>query len=360
MRKLSVLVTGVGGGGVGEQILKCLHLSDLELNIVGCDMNSTSKGLREVDKAYIVPRSTDNRYIDSLLNICRWNDVKIIFPGSEPELKVLSDQRRVFSSKSICIPLNTSKVINMCMDKNLTMSFLRKNSFFTPRYWEICKREDLSEVDVFPVVLKPSIGGGGSINTFIAQDRAELDMFGEYLLGLYSVFTVQEYIGDVDHEYTVGVMLASDGMYINSIAVKKNILSGLSNKMRIPNRTGRIELGATLGISSGISQGEIGRFKEATEPCKVIAEALNATAPINIQGRVYMDRFYVFEINPRISGTSPLRAMVGYNEPDMLIRERILGEKLETDFSYKEGIITRGLQETFISSEFMSNIEVVQ
>ena len=218
--------------------------------------------------------------------------------------------------------------------------------------------DDLSEVDRFPVVLKPSIGGGGSVNTFIAQDRDELDMFGEYLLGIYSVFTVQEYVGDVDHEYTVGVMLASDGLYINSIAVKKNILSGLSNKIRIPNKTGRTELGATLGISSGISQGEIGRFNEATEPCKVIAKALNATSPINVQGRVYKDRFYVFEINPRISGTSPLRAMVGYNEPDMLIRERILGEKLETDFSYKEGIITRGLQETFISSEYMSNIEV--
>ena len=36
---------------------------------------------------------------------------------------------------------------------------------------------------------------------------------------------------------------------MNSIAVKKSILSGLSNKIRIPNRTGREDLGDIVGYN---------------------------------------------------------------------------------------------------------------
>jgi carbamoyl-phosphate synthase large subunit len=56
----------------------------------------------------------------------------------------------------------------------------------------------------------------------------------------------------------------------------------------------------------------------------------------------------VFEINPRYSGTSSFRAMVGYNEPDILIRKYLLNEPIEPHFDYKEGVILRGLDEVFI------------
>ena len=58
---------------------------------------------------------------------------------------------------------------------------------------------------------------------------------------------------------------------------------------------------------------------------------------------------YVFEINPRFSGTTSLRAMVGYNEPDVLIRHHVLGEPVEPGFAYAEGTILRGLSETYVS-----------
>lgn len=357
MSKINVMVTGVGGGGVGEQILKCLKLSALDYRIIGCDVSKTSKGLKEVDKAYIVPSASTPQYLDHILNICRENDVKVLFHGSEAEMKVLSYNRRIFSDAGVYIPLNSKSVIDICMDKNQTINFLKENGFNVPTYWEISSIDDLNKVDVFPIVLKPSIGGGGSINTFIAQDKEELLTFGMYLLNLYDTFTAQEYVGDAYSEYTVGVISDSKGNYLNSIAVKKCILSGLSNKIKIPNRTGRHELGEVLTISSGISQGEIGRFPEVTIPSRRISEALGATAALNVQCRLYKGKMYVFEINPRISGTSSLRAMVGYNEPDLLIREKILGEKIDRDFTYREGVITRGLEETFISKEFMQMLE---
>lgn len=356
MSKINVMITGIGGGGVGEQILKCLRMSTLNYNIVGCDMNRNSMGLTKVDKAYIVPSANDINYIECILNLCKKNNIQVLFHGSEPEMRVLSDNREIFREHNIFIPLNPKKVIDTCMDKHFTMCFLRNNGFEIQKFWEIKEEQDLEKVDIFPVVLKPSIGGGGSVNTFIAQNKEELHLFGKYLLNIYKQFLVQEYIGNVNSEYTVGVLHTHEGNYVNSIAVKKNIMSGLSNKTRILNRTGRSELGEYLAISSGVSQGEIGCFEEVTEPCKKIAQKIGCTAAINIQCRIHNGKMYVFEINPRISGTSSLRAMVGYNEPDLLIRENILEEKIQTDFPYKSGYIARGLSETYISHEFMRGI----
>ena len=59
LNKIPVLVTGIGGGGVGEQILKCLRMSKMPYYIVGGDMNRNSKGFKLVDQAYILPPASD-------------------------------------------------------------------------------------------------------------------------------------------------------------------------------------------------------------------------------------------------------------------------------------------------------------
>ena len=47
---------------------------------------------------------------------------------------------------------------------------------------------------------------------------------------------------------------------------------------------------------------------------------------MNIQLRLSGDDIYVFEIHPRFSGTSTMRADVGFNEPDILLRNILLNE----------------------------------
>jgi carbamoyl-phosphate synthase large subunit len=354
------MITGIGGGGVGEQILKALKLSDLDYYLVGGDMNRNSKGLKNVDKPYILPPASSEAYVDTLLMLCKKHDIKALFYGSEPELKVMSKYRKVFSDHGIFIPLNPENVINICMDKNMTMEWFQKNEFTMPRNIKINRESNIDEIDFYPVVLKPSVGGGGSNNTFIARDKNELSMFSVYLLSIYNEFIAQEYVGTPESEYTVGILNDMQGNYINSIAVKKNIMSGLSNKIKVKNTSGNTKCGDMLMISSGVSQGEIGKFPEVTAECKKIAQTLGCTGPINIQCRLQDNKVYVFEINPRISGTTSLRALVGYNEPDVMIRKHILGQNIEIDFSYKSGYIARGLDEVFIESAFMDSIEVAK
>ena len=345
MNKIAVLVTGVGGSGIGGQILKALKMSSLPLFITGTDTTELSTGVKEVDQFIKVPLANDQEYIPMLLKICDQAAIKIIFPGSEPELKIISKNRHFFTEAGIIVPVNTENVINVCLDKFETNKFLSTHGFFYPKTISINKLQDLPVVDFYPVIIKPNTGGSGSNGVMIAQDENELYAFVSFLLNISADLVIQEYVGDPDSEYTVGVISSLEGELINSIAVHRVIENGLGNKLKVKNNTGKTALGKNLVVSSGISQGTVGKFPEVTKQCEDIAIKLGSQGPLNIQCRFVDGKVYVFEINPRYSGTTPLRAMVGFNEPEIMIRKYVLGETIETSFAFKEKIIMRTLNE---------------
>ncbi len=348
-RSVTAMITGVGGGGHGEQILKALRLAETPYRIVGSDMSAYSSGLAQVDEPCIMPPARDPAYVDSLLGVCRAQRVEVLFHGSEPELRVMSEHRDVFAGAGVFLPLNPVEVIDTCLDKVRTMEALTAAGFAVPPYKAIRTVEEAEAFKHLPAVLKPSVGGGGSANLYLVQDREELAACARQLLKVQSEFIIQAYVGTPEDEYTVGVLLDMDGNLLNSIAIRRYILSALSNRIKTPNRTGRSDLGQVLAISSGVSQGRIGRFPDVTSQCEQIALALGARGSLNIQCRLVDGRVHVFEINPRFSGTTSLRAMVGYNEPDALIRKHVLGETVEPHFAYGEGVIMRSLAESLIA-----------
>jgi carbamoyl-phosphate synthase large subunit len=350
MRKINVIVTGASGGGVGEQIMKALKLSSLNLTIIATDVKSTSKGIIQADKGFVVPFSSEKDYLPTILNLCKKYSVEVVFPGSEAELSVLSKNRHLFEDKGILLPINPEDVIDICTDKTKTMDFLEKNRFAFPKSRTIKSVNDIAKIDFLPVVIKPSIGGGGSKDIMIAQNKNEIEFFCTYLLNIYPEFIVQEYVGTPDSEYTVGILNSLDGEFINSIAVHKSIETALNNRVRVENRTNISQLGKHLVVSSGISEGFIDSFPEITQECEKVVLKLGAQAAINVQCRLYRGKVYIFEINPRFSGTTSIRALVGYNEPEVLIRKHIFGEEIKQRFSYGKGYIARGLEEVLIDT----------
>lgn len=348
MNKIAVLVTGVGGSGIGGQILKALKMSSLPLHIIGTDTTALSTGLKEVHQFNIVPLANEAEYIPGLLKICEEAAIKIIFPGSEPELKVISKNRYIFADAGIVVPVNRENVIDICLDKFKTNKFLSEHGFFYPKTISITKLEDLPVVDFYPVIIKPNTGGSGSNGVMIAQNKDELNAFVSFLLNISADLVVQEYVGDAESEYTVGVISSLEGELINSIAVHRVIENGLGNKLKVKNNTGKTALGKNLVVSSGISQGTIGKFPGVTKQCEEIAMQLGSEGPLNIQCRLVDGKVYVFEINPRYSGTTPLRAMVGFNEPEIMINKYVLGKNIEAGFSFPEKIIMRTLKEVIL------------
>jgi carbamoyl-phosphate synthase large subunit len=348
MDKINVLVTGSGGGGIGEQVIKCLRLSSLNFFIIATDITEISKGKIDGDDFIVAPTATSENYIDFILTTCLQKKVKAIIPGSEIELKVYSKNVKLFSENGIQLLINSPEILRICLDKNLTSDFLNDNGFLSPLSFAISSENDLEKITLFPLVLKPSVGGGGSVNTMIVQNKEELKVFGKFLLGQYKEFIAQEYVGDPQSEYTAGVLSTHEGEVVDSIVLRRNIISGLGAKIKLLNTSGKSELGKYLAISSGISQGEILRHELVSKTCEEIAKKLKSVGPLNIQCRVVNEKVYIFEINPRFSGTSPMRALAGFNELEIAIRNKVLNEINFKRLNYKVGHLVRGLNEFFV------------
>lgn len=339
MENISILITGIGGGGVGEQILKSLRICGLKLFIIGTDITDICFSRENVDKFLIVPSAYDENYGKCIRSIVDNYNVSAIFPGSDPELRYFSEKREEFSD--IYISINSKEIIKLCSDKFETYEKLAQSGFPLPQYKKINSISDCRSIDCFPVVLKPNTDSGGSLHIYVAFDKEELIMFSKYMLK-HGIDTVaQEYAGDSGNEYTIGISSDRYGNIMGSVILKRMITNGLSinKKLRWNNRD--------IVISSGISQGEFIFDDNIKKQAECIAKTIGSKGPLNIQGRLTEGKLLIFEINPRLSGTTFLRALAGYNEPCNMIKQNILHEN--TDYSYMHKIVLRSIAENCLS-----------
>jgi len=352
-RTIKILITAIGGCGPGDQLLKTIKASKrTDFYIVGADSSRDVPQFNDVDQAVFLPRADNDNFIPSLLKHCDKYDIDVVLSGNEAEIKVLDLHREEFKSRNIYLPISSSSVLDVCLDKSKTISFLKDNGFKYPKTIELDTQKSLEkQIDFFPVVLKPAVGGGGSKDIYLAQNLNQLKSILAYLDEVYQVskFIVQEYVGSSDEEYTVGVLNDINGKFINSIAVKRDLSGILQRRVSQPNITSRNELGSELVVSTGVSHGLIGKFPQVTSQCEKLSLALGSVGTINIQCRMMRGDMYVFEINPRFSGTTSLRAMVGYNEPELLIRQYFFNEQPKVNFEYNEIEIIRTLKENVLT-----------
>jgi carbamoyl-phosphate synthase large subunit len=170
----------------------------------------------------------------------------------------------------------------------------------------------------FPLLGKPSEQSGGSRNVAILADESEIEQYGNQV-GSETNVLVQEYVESPDTEYTVGVMVSKCGELIDSIAIRRNLIGMSLGAARQVD-------GHTYKVSTGFSQGFVVRHSAVQKACESLALKIGIRGPANIQCRVSGDDVIIFEVHPRFSGTTSIRAEVGFNEPDILIRNFLSGD----------------------------------
>jgi carbamoyl-phosphate synthase large subunit len=349
---IKVLVTGVGGGSIGEQVCKSLLIGHHSYKLIVTNTTRDATKIISADAVDVLPLASSSEYVEQVLNLIKEYEVQFVIPGSEPELIKLSENLDIFKDQDAKVLINAPNIISTCVDKQQTFEFLSKNGFHIPQTKMLNSSELINSNEIpFPCIVKPSFGGGGSASTFLAQDREELSFFVHYLIKYDHVPLVQEYIPDAENEYTVGVLHNPFGDLLGTVVLRRQILSGLSNRLKVKNNTGRKEMGSTLAVSSGISQGEIVEFEPVKKTAEAIAQKLGSIGPLNIQGRWNGSDFVPFEINPRFSGTTPMRSLAGFNEPELMINAWLNIKERENSSRVRLGTCIRGLKEYFIPKD---------
>lgn len=349
---IRVLVTGVSGGSIGEQICKSLHVGKHSYQLIAANTTHDVSKVIHAQAYDVLPIASSNTYMDALFDMIEKYKIQFIIPGSEPELIKLSKNLKEFSNLEAKVLINAPNVIATCVDKELTFKFLSTHGFKVPATLMVENANaDFQTTTSYPCIVKPAVGGGGSASTFIAQDSDELLFFVQYLVKYGYQPLIQEYIPDAENEYTVGVLHSPHSELLGTVVIKRQILSGLSNRLRISNQTGKSEMGSILAVSSGISQGDIVEFAPVRITAERIAQQLGSIGPLNIQGRWNGTDFVPFEINPRFSGTAPMRALAGFNEPERMIDAWLGIRSDENDNRARLGKCIRGLKEYFIPND---------
>jgi carbamoyl-phosphate synthase large subunit len=95
---------------------------------------------------------------------------------------------------------------------------------------------------------------------------------------------------------------------------------------------------------------ETGRFPDVEEEAARIGAAFGLRGPSNVQLRRGADGPVAFEVNPRFSGTTALRALAGWNDVGAAVRHYLYGEPIALQ-PPRAGRITRHWDEVFVPAD---------
>lgn len=330
---MNVLVLGVGGN-VSQSIQKSLALSTLPVRVIAACITADAPGLYLADRAVISPLAQSPEFIPWLLEVCAEEKIDAVLSGSELVLEALAPEAPAIREKTgaVCI-VSPPEVMRIGRDKLLTCRWLESQDLPTPAYAHLTDAvavEELVRRSGFPLIAKPRFGKGSDAVLTVRDERhlAEVVEATEMVLGRTSTeILLQEYLGEDDEEYTAGCFCDSAGLLRGTIVMRR-----------------RLHLGTT-GVA------ELGAFSPVRAVAGAIVSRLAPLGPCNVQLRLHHGQAVPFELNPRFSGTTALRARMGFNEVEAALRNLVLGEETPLLRDVGSGYGLRYWNEIYVSAE---------
>lgn len=316
----TILVLAVGGN-VSQGILKGLQHDGRPMRVLGADISPPQMGLYTVDKAFVAPWAHEPGFIPWLIDCIRTESVSVILSGAEPVLMALARHKgQIEAATGARVLCSAEDVMEIGDDKLLTCQWLEDNGLACPAYAEVSNQPAIEKLVArcgFPLIAKPR-RGGGSRGLFEVQNQRDL----AYIAGK-SGYLLQESLGTENDEYTVGCFRYKDGTLAPSCCMKRELLAGTTYRA------------------------SLGDFPLVRAEAARIVEKLRPLGPCNVQLRDTPRGPVCFEINPRFSGTTPIRSHFGYREVSAGL-DLLLGTEPEQLPLITEGIALRYWNELYL------------
>lgn len=319
----SIIITGVGAV-IGQGIVKSLLGRNLGLRLVGIDANPYSVGFYWTDASYIVPRVDDPKWLSSITDICNREEVALILPGIEQDVKALSSHVEEIRKRTNSVPLlNSPQSLKVGFDKWELYLFAKAHGVKTPPTWFLNQREiDVLNSHQYPLLLKPRKGMAGKGIQKI-ENGTELRFWIERLP--IDEYILQQSVGTDNEEYTVSIFGFKGNRLSEPFALRRRLNYG---------STFEAETIVDPALSSEVIR---------------IAKKLKIIGPTNLQFRKVGSEYYLIEINPRFSSSTSIKSGFGFNEPLMAVKN-FLYDEVEIHLTLKTGRCSRYIED-FIQFE---------
>jgi carbamoyl-phosphate synthase large subunit len=330
---LNVLVLGVGGN-VSQSIQKALALATVPTRVVAACISAEAAGLYLADRAYVSPLAQSSEFVPWLFDVCERERIDVVLSGSEQVLEALADAARPLRERTGTVSIvSPREVLQTGRDKLLACRWLEQHGLPVPGYADLADPEAVTGLVArcgFPLVAKPRFGKGSDA-VLTVRDESQLDgaaMAADMVLGRDAGgIVLQEYLGSEAEEFTAGCFSDREGRVRGTIVMRR-----------------RLQAGTTVAA-------ELGEFPDVAATAEAVASALRPLGPCNVQLRLHRGRAVPFEINPRFSGTTAMRARAGFNEVDAALRHFVLGEPALELRGTSSGAVLRYWNEVYPEAE---------
>ena len=322
---MRILITGVGSL-LAQGIIKSIKKSNINCYLVGTDYFASSVGLYLVDSGYLLPDILNPKvkgkvWIDKLIDIINKEKIDVVIPGLDFEIPILSQKKELIEkSTESTVVVSSKEVVDIGDDKWETVKYLKKNGFNYPKSSLPSNLREFIKSNSFPYIVKPRFGHT-SKNVFLVNNKIEL----EKAVNICDKPIVQEYLVGEDNEYTCSATYVN-GNLLTTICLRRILKNG--------------------NTQTAFSESTVGLDKYIIS----VTKSIKPFGAINYQLRETDDGPVIFEINPRFSGTTPIRAIFGVNEVEAVLHA-ICNEDYDYSYSKIEGVVQRYFENQFISLE---------
>lgn len=300
MTDARITVTGAGSL-FGQGILKSLRCSSLDLSIQGLDYFADAFGFRLCDTTgllpdFLRPDVSEDSWLAALTSEVTRHQADLLFVGTDFEVGPLARARGAIEAATGCrIIVASPQMVALCKDKLATAQHLDANGLRVPKSFPASIGFDAAAGHLgTPFIVKPR-RGARSQGVTVVETRYRFDAAVEERDDMM----VQYCLPDADGEYSCGVLVL--GGQVVAVAP-------LRRELRDGNTWSAVSLGPDDLQSRSVAS-----------YCMDVAAVLGAEGPINVQCRLLDGAPVAFEINPRFSGTTYFRTLLGLNEPERVV-----------------------------------------
>jgi len=264
-----------------------------EGRVVAADMQRIAPAIYEADSRYIVPRISDERYIDIVLDICRKEKIDGVLSLIDPELSLLAENEERFREIGVTIIGSSYELCERALNKMAMFRWLRENGYRCALSYDNLNDfyADLRDGKIaYPVVVKP-IYGSASIDVLIVHDSEMLEM----LFARHKDLMIQEYFD--------GFEIGAD-CYIDMISGE---LVSIFTKKKLLMRSGETDKSISF------------KDEKLFELIERFCDDSGWKGQIDIDLFEKDGEYYFSEVNPRFGGGYPHAYMCGCDHMALIV-----------------------------------------